>query len=125
MSEEKFSRSIGPLHEGGLHGWKAHGSSEERHRAIERSIRDDGYPKTIERLDFIANVANRRNNRVEHAAARADIRWAEERHRASREEDDPRRSHRGEHEVSSYDREDGEHVRRHMARDPRRRRSRP
>ena len=66
MTEEKWSSHVGHLEEGGLHGWCASCPPEERHRAIERTVRTDGYATAIRRLNFLANVANRHDNEHLH-----------------------------------------------------------
>ena len=74
MTEEKWSSHVGHLEEGGLHGWCASCPPEERHRAIERTVRTDGYATAIRRLNFLANVANRRDNEHLHRVAHEDRR---------------------------------------------------
>lgn len=123
MSENKWSKDV-ELHEGALErqGWKEHESAESRHRALERSVREVGYARTIERLDFMANVANREDNRGLHRAAREDLDWLRRWEAEDREGDDRRREQETEHRVRPYEREDGERVRGHLAKNPRRRR---
>ncbi len=124
MPEEKWSKEVG-LHEGALekHGWKEHESAEERHRALERSVRADGYRTTVDRLDFMANVASRHDNHELHATARADLEWLH--HWEEEKGDSDRRHEEGtEHRVRGHEREvDGhtERVRPHLAKNPRRR----
>ena len=76
MAEEKWSSHVGHLEEGGLHGWCASCPPEERHRAIERTVQADGYATAIRRLNFLSNVANRRDNGHLHRVAREDEEWA-------------------------------------------------
>ena len=77
MAEEKWSNHVGHLEEGGLHGWCAGCPPEERHRAIERTVKTDGYATAIRRLNFLANVANRRDYGDLHKVAREDVEWTE------------------------------------------------
>ncbi len=120
--EQQWSKHVGHLEEGGLHGWCASCPPEERHRAVERTVRADGYATAVRRLNFLANVANRRDNEHLHRVAREDVEWAERWEKDTREDEDRRRE-RGEfHRVEAYRKEDGEHVRAHLARNPQRRR---
>jgi hypothetical protein len=123
MSENKWSKDV-ELHEGALErlGWKEHESAESRHRALERSVREFGYARTVERLDFMANVASREDNRGLHHAAREDLDWLRRWEAEDREGDDRRREQGTEHRVRPYEKDDGERVRGHLARNPRRRR---
>ncbi len=121
--EEKWSAKVGRLHEGALkrYGWSAEGTAEERHRATDRSIRADGYAKTIERLDYIANVASREDNETLHSAARGSIEYAEAQHDG---EEDPERRRGEKHRVRGHEAEmEGKrvHVRPHLAKNPKRR----
>ena len=121
MAEEKWSSHVGHLEEGGLHGWCASCPPEERHRAIERTVRADGYATATRRLNFLANVANRHDNEHLHRVAREDLGWAEDWEKNEREGEDRRRE-RGEfHRVEGYRKETGDRVRPHLARNPRRR----
>jgi hypothetical protein len=120
--EQQWSKHVGHLEEGGLHGWCASCPPEERHRAIERTVRADGYATAVRRLNFLANVANRRDNEHLHRVAREDVEWTERWEKDTREDEDRRRE-RGEfHRVEGYRKDDGERVRAHLARNPRRRR---
>jgi hypothetical protein len=124
MAEEKWSKHVGHLEEGGLHGWCASCPPEERRRAIERTVRDDGYATAIRRLGFLANVANRRDNKDLHRVARDDLEWAEQREREARDDEDRRRDLGTHHRVHGFKRDvEGrrERVRPHLARNPRRR----
>ncbi len=123
MTEEKWSSHVGHLEEGGLHGWCASCPTEERHRAIERTVRADGYATAIRRLNFLANVANRKGNGQLHRIAREDEEWTERREKGMPDDEDRRRGSGGFHRVVAYTRTDGEHVRPHLARNPRSRRS--
>jgi hypothetical protein len=124
MAEEKWSKHVGHLEEGGLHGWCASCLPEERHRAIERTVRADGYATAIRRLNFLANVANRRDNEHLHGVAREDEDWARRWERESRDDEDRKREQGTHHRVRGFQREvEGRHerVRPHLARNPRRR----
>lgn len=124
MAEEKWSKHAGHVEEGGLHGWCARCPPEERHRAIERTVRADGYATAVHRLNFLANVASRRDNEDLHRAAREDIEWAERWEKENREDEDRRRERGDFHRVQGYKKDDGERVRAHRARNPQRKRRR-
>ena len=79
MAERKFSRGV-RVHRGRLHGWREHGSESERHEALRRSVRADGYATTVRRLNFLHNVANRDDNSGLRRAASEDERWMERMH---------------------------------------------
>ncbi len=124
MAEEKWSNHLGHLEEGGLHGWCAGCPPEERHRAIERTVKADGYATAIRRLNFLANVANRRDNGNLHRVAHEDVEWTERWEKETREDDDRRREQGTEHRVREFERDvEGRHerVRTHLAKNPRRR----
>jgi hypothetical protein len=123
MAEEKWSNHVGHLEEGGLHGWCAKCPPGERHRAIERAVKTDGYATAIRRLNFLANVANRRDNGDLHSVAREDVEWTERWEKESREDEDRRREQGTEHRVRGFERHvegRNEHVRSHLAKNPRR-----
>ena len=124
MAERKWSKGV-ELHEGALagHGWKEHESAEQRHRALERSVRADGYRTTVDRLLFMENVANREDNRGLHEAAHADLEWLQRWERVDEDDDDRRREQGTHHRVRGFDRDVEGHrekVRPHLARNPRR-----
>ena len=124
MTEEKWSKHAGHLEEGGLHGWCASCPPEERHRAIERAVRADGYATAIRRLNFLSNVAHRQDKGHLHRAAREDEEWARRWEGESRDDEDRRRGLGTHHRVRGFEREvEGrrERVRSHLARNPRRR----
>ena len=124
MAEEAWSRHVGHLEEGGLYGWCARCPPEERHRAIERTVRADGYATAIRRLNFLANVANRKDNEPLHRVAGEDEEWARRWEGESRDDEDRRRKLGTHHRVRGFEREvEGrrERVRSHLARNPRRR----
>ena len=123
MAEEKWSNHV-HVEEGGLHGWCASCSPEERHRAIERTVRTDGYATAVRRLNFLANVANRGNNERTHRVAREDEDWVRGWERESRDDEDRKREQGTHHRVRGFEREvEGrrERVRPHLAKNPRRR----
>jgi hypothetical protein len=78
---DKWSRKV-KLHKGALakHGYDEEEGERERHEALRRSVRQDGYKTTIDRLSFIRNVANRRNNERSHRIAEQDEKWLERMH---------------------------------------------
>ncbi len=122
MTGEKWSSHVGHLEEGGLHGWCASCPPEERHRAIERTIRSDGYATATRRLNFLANVADRHDNEHLHRVAQEDREWTEDREKEERENEDRRREPGEFHRVEGYRKAFGDRVRPHVARNPRRRR---
>jgi hypothetical protein len=122
VSEERWSKEA-ELHQGALarHGWKEHESAEERHRALERSVRADGYKTTVERLVFMENVANRKDNRGLHETAHADLEWIQRWERVTEGDEDRRRAWGRQHRVEAYRKDDGTNVHSHLADNPRRR----
>ena len=123
-SERKWAKDVG-LHRGALErlGWKEHENAEVRHHALERSVQEDGYRATVDRLVFLENVANREDNRGLHETAHEDLRWLQEWESDGREDEDRRREQGTHHRVRGFDREvEGrrERVRPHLARNPRR-----
>ena len=123
MAEDKWSKHAGHLEEGGLHGWCAGCPTEERHRAVERTVRSDGYATAIRRLNFLANVADRKDNGNLHRVSREDVAWTEQWEKDARDDEDRRREQGSRHRVRGFDREvEGrrERVRPHLARNPRR-----
>lgn len=119
MTEEKWSKHAEHLEEGGLHGWCASCPPEERHCAIERTVRADGYATTVRRLSFLANVANRRNNGQLHRVASEDVEWAERWEKDTRDDEDRRREKGRFHRVEGYTKDDGTRIRAHIAKNPR------
>ncbi|MHB8430196.1 MAG: hypothetical protein ACYDDZ_06650 [Acidimicrobiales bacterium] len=120
MTEEKWSKGV-TVHRGALerHGWKENESGDARHAALERSVRADGYKTTIDRLDFLSNVANLKDNEALATTAADDRLWLERWERDQREDEDRRREHGDKHHVDGYTKDDGERVRPHLARNPR------
>ena len=123
-NERKWAKDV-ELHRGALErlGWKEQESAEVRHRALERSVREDGYRETVDRLVFMENVANRKNNRELRETAHADLDWIKRWERVDEDDEDRRREQGTHHRVRGFDREvEGRHeqVRPHLARNPRR-----
>ena len=123
MTKDQWSRGV-ELHEGALgkHGWKEHESAEERHRALERSVREDGYKATADRLLFMENVANREDNRGLHETAHKDLEWLRRWERVEQSDEDRKREQGTEHRVETYRKGDGTLVHGHLAKNPRGRR---
>jgi hypothetical protein len=82
MAEDKWSKGV-KVHKGALarHGWHEKEGASERHEALLRSVRADGYKATVDRLVFLRNVANREDNERLHRVAEADQHWLEREHR--------------------------------------------
>lgn len=122
MAEEKWSKNVHP-HEGGLrkYGWSEDASDAQRHRALERSVKMDGYAITVDRLDFMRNVADRRDNQRLGSTARSDYEWLRRWERVVEDDDDRERARGTHHEVETFLKSDGTKVRGHLARNPRRR----
>lgn len=74
MVERKWSQHVHVKH-GGLDGWCEHCSARSRHAALRRVAERDGAGEVSKRLNFLANVADRRDNQQLHRVARADQRW--------------------------------------------------
>lgn len=73
---KKWARHV-HMKEGALRGWCMKCPAARRHAALRSVARKDGYGVTVRRLNFLSNVANRRNNRMLHSIASRDLRWAE------------------------------------------------
>ena len=118
----RWSRGV-ELHRGALErlGWKEHESAEVRHRALERSVREDGWRATVDRLLFMQNVAGREHNPGLHRTAGDDLDWLRRWEVEDRGEEDVRRHYGTEHRVESYRKDDGTLIHAHLARNPRRR----
>jgi hypothetical protein len=67
---------------GAMKGWCAQCPAAKRHSALRSVAKSDGYGVTVRRLNFLANVANRRSNPKLRIVARRDVLWAR-RHLAS------------------------------------------
>ena len=78
MSGSNWSRHV-HVRRGGLGRWCDRCPASSRHRALEAVARRDGWGTVVRRLNFLANVANRRDNERLHEVARTDERWAERR----------------------------------------------
>jgi hypothetical protein len=70
------------MKEDSLRGWCAKCSAKARHAAIRAVVRREGYGVTVRRLNFLRNVANRRNNRGLREIAGRDLRWTQRTFRA-------------------------------------------
>lgn len=67
------------LQHDGLHGWCEACSPSERHAAIERTVREDGYATTVRRLNILAVYSKTQNPHL-HRTASEDIRWIQKEH---------------------------------------------
>lgn len=76
MPPNKWSAHV-HIKQGGLNGWCEHCTAEARHAAIATTVRKVGYAKTIDKLNFLANIANKRNNRGLTEVAERDLGWTE------------------------------------------------
>lgn len=76
MVNRKWSRHV-HLKEGALKGWCSRCPAARRRQALRSVARSDGYAVAIRRLNFLKNVANRRDNAGLRTAAGRDIVWAE------------------------------------------------
>ena len=74
----KWASNVHPK-KGALHGWHADESAHERHAALERSLKVDGYAETVRRLEFVANV-NENASPETTKVARTDVKWLEREH---------------------------------------------
>lgn len=121
-SERKWAKDV-ELHRGALErlGWKEHESAEVRHRALERSVREDGWRTTVDRLLFMENVAGREHNPGLHQTAGDDLDWLRRWEVEDRGEEDVRRDRGTEHRVETYRKDDGTVVHGHLAKNPQRR----
>ena len=123
IREKNWSKGVRPK-EGVLraYGWSEGASAEERHRALERSVGRDGYATTVDRLEFMRNVASRENNRGLRETAQADCEWLSRWERVEEADEDHRREQGTHHRVRGFDRDfEGrqERVRPRLARNPR------
>lgn len=73
-AEEKFSQHITIRH-GKLYGWQADSSAEDRHKALAKSVRKDGYATTIRRLNLIHNLGNPETDQHARQVAVEDEDW--------------------------------------------------
>jgi hypothetical protein len=72
---KKWSRHV-HVRSGALKGWCEKCPAAQRHVALRKSVRSDGYATTVRRLNFLRNVADRRDNRGLAHAAERDLAWA-------------------------------------------------
>jgi hypothetical protein len=75
-TSKKWARHV-HMKEGALKGWCAKCPAERRRKALRSVVRKDGYAVTVRRLNFLRNVANRRNNQTLRTTASRDILWIE------------------------------------------------
>ena len=117
---KKWSMKVHKVHEGALsrYGWRADAPADMRHEALKRSIKDEGYATTIERLGYIRNVPDRETNAQLIRAAEEDQAWCEQWEHDERGDEDRARPRSDEHEVRAHERRTGEHVRRHRQANP-------
>jgi hypothetical protein len=78
----KWSRHV-HAKEGGLRGWCEKCPAARRRAALRTVVRRDGYATAIRRLNFLRNVANRKDNLRLAAVAGQDLRWAQKTLRSS------------------------------------------
>lgn len=71
------------LHHGGLHGWCEACPPEDRHAAIERTVRADGYATAVRRLNALV-VFSKHDNPHLHRTALEDLRWLQHQHEEHR-----------------------------------------
>jgi hypothetical protein len=62
---------------GALGGWCEKCPAARRHAALRNVVRHDGYATAVRRLNFLRNVASRRDNRRLATVAGQDLRWAQ------------------------------------------------
>jgi hypothetical protein len=60
---------------GALKGWCAKCPAGRRRRALRSVVRKDGYAVTVRRLNFLRNVAGRRENPGLRTVAERDVHW--------------------------------------------------
>ncbi|MGA8302247.1 MAG: hypothetical protein WA691_06120 [Thermoplasmata archaeon] len=58
-------------------GWCEKCPAAKRHSALRSVVRRSGYAVTIRCLNFLRNVANRKDNRGLRSIASRDLRWAQ------------------------------------------------
>lgn len=75
-AKRKWARHV-HMKAGALKGWCARCPAALRHKALGAVVRKDGLGVTVRRLNFLRNVANRKNNRGLHLVASRDLRWVE------------------------------------------------
>lgn len=125
MTEEKWSKLAGHLEAEGPYGWGASCPPEERHRAMERTVRADGYATAVRRRNFLATVVTRWDNGRLHRVALEDEEWTRQWESGSRDDEDRRRHSETHHRARGFERDvpgERDRVRPHRARNPRKRR---
>lgn len=63
------------VRKGALGGWHESQPQSERHEILRRDARRRGAGRVSRELNFLSNVANRRDNPELHRVAREDQRW--------------------------------------------------
>jgi hypothetical protein len=81
--KRKWARHI-HLKEGALHGWCEKCPAARRHSALRTTARTDGYAKAVRRLNFLRNVASRKDNKRLSRVAAQDLRWVQKTLRTSK-----------------------------------------
>ena len=79
MAEERRHGPYLHLEKGGLHGWCAHCSEEERHEALRRAREHSSYATVIRRLNALRRVDHEREPGVARVA-KEDEHWMERLH---------------------------------------------
>jgi hypothetical protein len=79
----KWARHV-HVKSGALKGWCEKCPATRRHAALRSVARRDGYATAVRRLNFLRNVANRKDNRRLATVAAVDLRWAQRTLRSSR-----------------------------------------
>jgi hypothetical protein len=80
---QRWSRHV-HTKSGALRGWCERCPAAKRHSALRSVVRSDGYAVAVRRLNFLKNVANRRNNRGLVTKATQDLRWTRKNFGSSR-----------------------------------------
>lgn len=75
------------LQHGGLHGWCEACPYEDRHEALERAVKKDGFATVAHRLNALA-VFNKNSNPRLARLARSDEMWLWEKHRGWEEKNE-------------------------------------
>lgn len=76
MAKDRWSQHA-HVDRGGLPGWCESCSPDSRHAALRAAAARDGKTAVIRRLNFLRNIANRKNNMELHRVAQTDLEWAE------------------------------------------------
>jgi Family of unknown function (DUF5771) len=75
--ENKFTKKEGiHLVPGGLEGWHAHETPEQRHAAIRKVVRREGWQRAVRRLNLLANLDENTHPGVSRIA-REDLHWVQ------------------------------------------------